>query len=165
MDRDCIDISYVEKVLQSRSEIEGDCLVWLGARSSSGYGQLWVNGKLEYTHRLAWIVHGGSLLPGECVLHTCDNPPCINPIHLRVGDHRDNAKDMADRGRQVFQKDVTRAARGERHGLSKMSKPAVRKMRARYTQGESQRDLADFFGISQASVWAIVNRKTWRHVD
>lgn len=33
--------------------------------------------------------------------HTCDNPPCCNPLHIIDGDTRANALDASDRGRQA----------------------------------------------------------------
>lgn len=36
---------------------------------------------------------------GRFALHSCDNPPCVNPAHLRWGSHADNMTDAADRGR------------------------------------------------------------------
>ena len=40
------------------------------------------------------LTHSG-LKPGSGFYH-CDNPPCCNPRHLYVGDHRQNIRDMKD---------------------------------------------------------------------
>jgi hypothetical protein len=44
---------------------------------------------------LAW----GPVPPGKIVRHTCDNPPCVNPLHLMNGTSADNSRDMVLRGR------------------------------------------------------------------
>jgi hypothetical protein len=47
------------------------------------------------------IAISGVLLPdGLHVLHHCDNPPCVNPAHLRLGTPKDNAEDATKRGRR-----------------------------------------------------------------
>lgn len=143
------------------------CWVWTGSttRGEFGYGQI---GEVKdgrrrcwLTHRLAMSLHlGRDLAAEECVLHRCDNPPCCNPTHLFLGDRNDNAKDKVAKGRQR-----NGIVPGERHGMSKMTDDDVRELRRSYAAHEaSQPELAKRFGITQSSVWAIVHRRTWRHV-
>jgi hypothetical protein len=86
--------------LVRKAEWEGDCLVWTGFRNPKGYGTLTVrSGETRSTHRMMWTEHFGD--PGEmCVLHECDNPPCMNPEHLFLGDRPANNADMRAKGRQ-----------------------------------------------------------------
>lgn len=51
------------------------------------------------THRFAYHLTKGAIPDGMQVLHSCDNPPCCNPDHLRVGTSLNNARDMVGRGR------------------------------------------------------------------
>lgn len=83
------------------------------------------------------------------VRHCCDNPSCVNVDHLTVGTHADNMRDMNERGR---------------NGLAKLTPYAVRWIRSHVQSGRAQRDMVEMFGISEANVSMIVNRKTWRHV-
>ena len=53
----------------------------------------------RYAHRMVWESIHGPLEKGQCVLHRCDNPRCVNPDHLVVGTQADNMKDMAAKGR------------------------------------------------------------------
>lgn len=74
----------------------GACWEWQGTRSTNGYGMV---GK-EYAHRaMLSLVVGRDLADGEFACHHCDNPPCINPRHLFVGNAAENIWDMVEKGR------------------------------------------------------------------
>jgi len=55
--------------------------------------------------------------------------------------------------------------RGERHPFHKLTEDAVRAIRARRQQGETQRALGREFGVGQSTISNIVHRRTWKHVD
>lgn len=90
----------------SRVERRGpdDCWPYRGDRTRRGYGVVClaqVDGRRRRTqaHRVSFWLETG-VDPGNLsVLHHCDNPPCCNPNHLFLGDHRDNGRDMASKGR------------------------------------------------------------------
>lgn len=75
------------------------CWPWTGARSSTGYGSVWVEGRTKGAHRHAYELAMGPIQRGLVLLHTCDNPACCNPAHLVPGTTRDNARDRADKHR------------------------------------------------------------------
>ena len=74
-----------------------DCDIWESAKTPSGYGQISIAGRIYYAHRIVWMQNNGHT--DLNVLHSCDNPSCVNIEHLRAGDQRENARDMYDRGR------------------------------------------------------------------
>lgn len=77
-----------------------DCLEWSGKRTPRGYGRLNINTVETYAHRAVIVAKTGMPIPtGMCVLHSCDNPSCINPDHLRIGTHKENSQDMVSRNR------------------------------------------------------------------
>lgn len=80
-------------------KLDSGCWEWTGARIGKGYGELRINGKFHYAHRLAFELANGGIPDGLWVLHDCDNPPCANPAHLYAGTVVDNANDCVSRGR------------------------------------------------------------------
>jgi hypothetical protein len=76
------------------------CWEWQGQRSVYGYGTLSIKGKNKQAHRVVMeLVTGEPIPPGMIVMHTCDNPPCVNPDHLKIGTQLDNVWDMMEKGR------------------------------------------------------------------
>ena len=88
-----------DKVM-ARSVWEGDCLVYKGPCYSNGYGAVKVpiTRRHALAHRVVMEHHFG---PSDLyVLHSCDNPPCVNVEHLRYGTQSDNLMDAVERGRK-----------------------------------------------------------------
>ena len=82
---------------------ERGCWTWTASRDRNGYGRLNFLGRSRLAHRVAWILtHGAIPLGTPCVLHECDNPPCVNPDHLFLGTQADNIHDAVQKGRLVF---------------------------------------------------------------
>jgi hypothetical protein len=102
-----------DKLLDSKLiDKQTQCWNWLKAKNKDGYGYLWVDGKMRRAHRLSFEAFVKPIPPGKLVLHTCDNPSCINPEHLFLGTHLDNARDRNQKGRHVH---------GESHPRAKLT--------------------------------------------
>lgn len=127
---------------------------------SGGYGVFRINGRVERAHRHAYAHANGlqiSEINGKVIMHTCDNPPCINPRHLIEGTHLDNMQDMFAKGRR-------QAAVGERASKTKLTVEQVLVIRRRSSLGESDRKIAVDYPVGYTAIRAIRVRQTWRHI-
>ncbi len=90
----------VQERIETRIKKDSNgCWLWTGCVNNKGYGALYIRGKVEGAHRAYWEVYNGSIPDNMCVLHTCDNPPCVNPDHLFLGTQSDNMIDKIKKGR------------------------------------------------------------------
>lgn len=80
-----------------------ECWPFTGTKNQYGYGRIRKGGdrggKMIFAHRVSWEMHNGPIPDGLQALHKCDNPPCVNPAHLFLGDNDDNIKDKLQKGR------------------------------------------------------------------
>lgn len=143
----------------------GDCWEWTAQVNAAGYGNIAApgkHGKPLLAHRVAYelfygpIPNDGPSPFGWIVLHSCDNPGCVNPSHLRLGDHAANSRDARSRNRLAL---------GVRCGSSKLQPKQVAEIRALYAAGgTSHSKLARQFGVNHVTIHKVVTRKTWRHI-
>lgn len=131
--------------------------------SQNGFGMGYANGQYIDSegkrrtgglHRITYCLHNKVTMQGikgKVVRHTCDNARCVNPAHLLLGSQQDNVDDMKSRGRDPV---------GERHGSFKLTDKQVRDIHSLYWGGGyTQSGLAKIYGVSQAQVNNIVNRR------
>lgn len=132
---------------------DGDCWEWRG-QQNRGYGSCHFEGKMWAVHRLIYFL-STQKTPQLSVLHSCDNPLCVNPDHLSEGTPAQNSAEMVERNRQ---------AKGERNNNAKLTDDTVRFIRTAYQQGCRVADMAEQFGVAIQTLYAAIYRKTWRHV-
>ena len=145
---------FAEK-FQKVTKINGACWLWVARKDNNGYGVVGSGGS-GLAHRLSWEKHNGKSIPvGLDILHSCDNPSCVNPDHLRPGTQKDNAQDMTSRNRQC---------RGSRHPRARFTEEQVLDIRRRLASGESCCAVARSFGVWYTAIQAIKVRETWKHL-
>lgn len=106
-------------------------------------------------HRLAWAIQFGNVPDGKDVLHSCDNPPCVNWQHLFLGTQMDNMKDMKGKGRQ---------AKGEGTGMAKLTAENVSKIRGLQGFEMTQQQIADVYGVSRGTIGMVLSGQAWQHL-
>lgn len=139
-----------------------ECWTWTGSKADHRYGALWdvPEKKMHLAHIVSYSAYVGEIPDGLKVLHTCDNPACVNPAHLWLGTMLDNSRDRDRKGRNGGWK-----TRGSNHGRAKLTEHDVPVIREMYASGaHSLEGIAEKFGVNHRTIAAVINGLTWRHV-
>lgn len=138
--------------LSTKAQRKGDCLVWIGDRDQRGYGVIRLNGRRQKAHRVSYSLHVGPIPAGMVVRHACDNPSCVDPMHLLLGTQLQNVEDMLQRGRATRLK-------GEHNPGAQLTAQQVAQIRARHQPRHpthSGHALALEFGVSESTISLVV---------
>jgi hypothetical protein len=135
------------------------CWLWRGAISWNGYGAVRGEGGNLIAHRASWILTFGPIPNGLCVLHRCDNRPCVNPTHLFLGTQKDNLDDMwsKNRGSRL-------SSPGELSGTHKLVETDIPVIRDLFLQGITYGQIAERFGVCAGTIGRVIRRESWSHV-
>lgn len=130
------------------------CILYTGTRFKGKYGWVQHQSKAVLAHRLAYAQANKLDVwsMGGIVMHTCDNPPCINPEHLQLSTQRENVLDMHRKGRG---------------GHTKLTHDQVSVIRSRYVAYcpiNGSAALGREFGVSQPIISRLVNGHIWKDV-
>lgn len=161
----------------SKIEKTEDCWIWKNCVDEFGYGAIWYRGSGYRAHRIMWALTYGQ--PGNLlVLHKCDNPKCVNPDHLFLGNHQDNGIDMIKKGRGNFQKRPDtrprgdrhksrtmpeRTLKGEQHGCAKLTNEDVIFIRKAGRKAD-RNALAAQFHVNRFTIDKILYGTLWKHL-
>jgi len=88
----------IERFL-SKVRVTDDCWLWLEGLDRDGYGLFGYEGKQWRAHRYMKHITDGLDNAKPVVMHTCDNPSCVNPDHLVNGTVQENNLDKLNKGR------------------------------------------------------------------
>ena len=145
----------LEDVLANTVRKKSGCMEWKSAVNKDGYAACSAYGlfKSQLVHREVFRLFTGER--PEVVMHTCDNPRCINPQHLVAGSHAANLQDKLRKGRQ---------AKGSANGRAKLTEKQITRIRKQRLAGKSYATLQALYGISRATVWRVLSGASWGHV-
>lgn len=125
------------------------CWNWNAHKDRQGYGKIGINRRGVLAHRIVYLVHHGEIPSNMCVMHTCDNPACCNPSHLKLGTVADNNRDR---------KNKNRSSRGSKHPTSKLVEKNVLEI---FNSYEPAKDLAVKYDVSKSTIYGIKNGFNW----
>lgn len=129
---------------------ESGCWLWGGGWARHGYGNAHsLNHWHVAAHRLYYAYFVGDIPTGMCVCHKCDTRPCVNPDHLFLGSHQENAEDKCRKGRA--------GTRVGKRGPSLTAENAV----AIYKAGGTHAAIATKYGVGKSTVGMIKAGRNW----
>ena len=111
-----------------------------------GYGTFIARPGVMYSaHRFAYeMANGISEDETLHVLHSCDNPSCVNPKHLRLGTIKENMRDVHRRNRNK---------------KTKIPQSIIPLLKIEYEQNKgkiTQEEIGKRYGVSQSQISAIL---------
>lgn len=127
-----------------------ECWGWNAQKRWDGYGRFVNRYRPIWAHRFSYELHHGKIPKDMHVLHSCDNPECTNPKHLRLGTHDENMREMLARDR----------------GMGKLKAAQVREIRAslREPYHGINVELAQKYGVASSVISAIKRGHSYGYV-
>lgn len=130
------------------------CWEWGGKVTKQGYGIMKINKKYVTMHRYSYQTYIGEIPKGMLICHRCDNPKCVNPFHLFLGTHADNAQDRVLKNRSNHPV-------GERCAKAVLKEVEVLEIAK---SDLSITDLSEKYAVSKTTIRSIKHKKSWKHL-
>lgn len=130
------------------------------ARTKDGYPRITIQGRKNLISRYVWETHKSSITQGLCVMHSCDNPKCINLEHLSLGTHKEN---MDDRDRKKRMPSVE-GFKNPNIALTKEDIINIKKDIVCHPELR-QIDLANRYGVQRSTISDIQRGNRWNEIE
>lgn len=161
--KSCVKEKYVnyktpEEYIKAKTIInKNGCWLWTGfINKKTGYAQSKYRSVHMPAHQFSYKTFKGPISKGMCVCHTCDIRQCVNPDHLFLGNQKDNALDMVEKGRDLH---------GEKAPSNKLKEYEVLEIIKLRKEGKILIELAKKFNVSISTISHICNRDSWKYLD
>jgi len=125
------------------------CWLWTGFIKSDGYGVIRWHNKKRTAHTLSYNLTGHTIPDGLVLAHSehcIGKRHCCNPNHLTPKTHHENAIDMHRDGTMIC----------------KLTEEQILDIRTRV--GQTQKEIAEEFGVDHTTIYKIIHRKRWTHI-
>lgn len=157
-------LTIIEKFLIGLSfPDKNGCILWIKSKNGKGYGQIkdYLNKpRNTYAHRFSYQLFYGSFDPKLHVLHKCDNPSCVNPMHLFLGYPKDNVHDCIKKGRAKH----SHPRFGQANPSSKLTNNDIHQIRDLLKKEYRVIDIARIFCVNRHAISEIKNNRRWTHI-
>lgn len=141
----------IDELLMITSSETDDCINWNYSKTNDGYGQVRYNGATRRAHKVSCCISNGIDYDDVdgVVMHSCDNPCCVNPKHLSVGTQHENVIDCVSKGR-------FRSVEGINNPRSIVSNHDADKMRSMRDSGMTYGDIAKNMGVGKSTAYRVI---------
>lgn len=151
-------VSETQRFFKHVKKMKNGCWEWTGQLHPTGYGRFIFQGNRGFlSHRVSWIIHNGELSSDLLVCHKCDNRKCVNPDHLFIGTNSDNIQDrtLKNRSNRPF---------GNKFAPRKLKENDIPKIRKLLSEGFSQKEIGEKFGVSRSTIYKIKIGERWKNI-
>lgn len=133
--------------------------IWTGSRHDGGYGQLFVDGRPQKAHRVAWALYG-LLHEGEVLRNVCGEPGCVRPDHWTLAEWS-----LPPTRPGAGPQDGTPWLEGTRNPGARFTEEQVRVIRKLHADGVATADITALLGAPYVRVWRVVTGRTYVNVE
>ncbi len=158
-------MSYDEKAMRRMKALlkvneETGCHEWQGAvGGKNDYPSMHYRQRTRRATRVMYALTYGEIPKGMFVCHSCDNPQCVNPDHLFLGNQKRNMRDAVIKGRVKVP-----GLKGEDHGNAVFTNEEVIRYRKEYQAGRKLASIIAESGFTRSTVQRMLAGRTYSNL-